>query len=65
MQDRDKDGSTPEEVESPANTELEIVSTSIGQQDNAENDELVQNTDCSSCVKYLAWEPVDFDPPEG
>ncbi|KAL3516853.1 hypothetical protein ACH5RR_023755 [Cinchona calisaya] len=64
LTEREKDGSTPEDVEPLDNEEAEIVSTSIAEQDNAENNvEIVQNTDSSSSWKSLSREPVDLDPP--
>ncbi|XP_071936138.1 protein VASCULAR ASSOCIATED DEATH 1, chloroplastic-like [Coffea arabica] len=63
--ERDKDGLTPDDVVPQANGEPEIVSTSIQQQDIAENNvENVQNIDCSASGKSLAWELVDYDPPQ-
>lgn len=63
--ERDKDGSTLDDVEPQANGEPEIVSTSIQQQDIAENIvEIVQNIDYAASGKSLASEPVDYDPPQ-
>lgn len=57
---------TLEDPNGTHNIEAEVAATPSRVQDAvAEDDILIQNTDCSSSGKSLAWEIEDADAPEG